>query len=116
MLNYLTDDGVIFFVVNGKSSDYGPLKLAFAKILGLNYRFTYDDLIGLLKDVRYREYTLPSTISFSSYEDLFDTLRLSFDTHPKGYEGNKKRIIEYLKKNVRGSKFTIDQKIVAVTK
>jgi SAM-dependent methyltransferase len=116
MLNHLNDDGVIFFVVNGKSSDYGPLKLAFAKILGLKYRFTYDDLIDSLKDVKYREYTVPSTISFSSYEDLFDTLRLSFDTHPKEYEDNKMNVVEYLKKNVRGSKFTIDQKIVAVTK
>ncbi len=115
MLNHLDKEGIIFFVVNGKSSDYGPLKLAFAKILGLEYKFTYEMLLDLLNGYHYREYTIPSTITFSSYEDLFDILKLSFDTHPQEYEENKMKVLTYLKNNVKGSTFTIDQKIIAVT-
>ena len=68
MFDSLTENGRIFFVVNGKSSDYGPLKYAFAKMIDSEYEFTYDNLISLLEGRKIREYTFPSVINFDSYE------------------------------------------------
>jgi len=86
MFSQLKEGGRIFFVVNGNESDYGPLKLAFSKLIGEDYNFTYDELKELLKEKKIREYTLPSTINFTSYEDLFEILRISFDAYPDEYE------------------------------
>ena len=116
MFNSLNKNGRIFFVVNGKSSDYGPLKLAFGKMINKKYEFTYDSLLKTLKGKKIKEYTLPSAMKFSSFEDLFKTLKLSFDSYPKQYEKSKKKIIEYLKENLKGKRFIIDQKIIEVSK
>ena len=116
MFKALTDNGRVIFVVNGKESDYGPLKFSFARMLGTTYTFTYDELIKLLKGKRVKEYTLPSAIHFQSYEGLYETLRLSFDSYPKEYEQLKDDVITYLKMNVRGNNFIIDQKIIEVEK
>jgi len=115
MLRSLNKKGRIFFVVNGKSSDYGPLKSAFGEMVGVKYRFTYDDLIKLLSRRKFREYTLPSVIKFDSCEKLFETLRLSFDSYPDEYERMKDMVIKYFKENLRGNKFIIDQKIIEVS-
>ena len=116
MFNLLNNEGRVIFVVNGKSADYGPLKLAFAESLGIKYVFTYDELLGLLKGRKFREYTFPSKVKFSSFEDLFETLRLSFDALPKEYQKIRDKIIEYLKNNIKGDSFVIDQKIIEVEK
>jgi len=116
MFDSLSNGGRIFFVVNGKSSDYGPLKLAFGKMVNAKYRFTYDELLKMLKNKKFKEYTLPSTMKFSSYEDLFKTLKLSFDSYPKEYEKSKNKIIDYFKENLKGKRFIIDQKIIEVVK
>jgi SAM-dependent methyltransferase len=116
MLNSLNPDGRIFFVVNGKSSDYGPLKFAFAKMINSKYEFTYDGLLKLLEGNKIREYTFPSVIKFNSYEELFEILRLSFDLYPKEYEKLKDKIVGYFRENLKGNQFIIDQKIIEVTK
>jgi len=116
IFSLLNPGGTVFFVVNGKTADYGPLKLAFSKLIGSKYIFTYDSLLKLLTGEKHREYTVPSTILFADYEDLFITLKLSFDTYPEEYESLKSRVIEYLKKQVKGNKFIIDQKIIEVMK
>jgi len=115
IFDYLKDDGAVYFVVNGKSADYGPLKLAFSKLVGEDYTFTYDELLKILNGRRIREYTIPSVISFKDYEDLFEILKISFDAYPEDYQRLKKEVINYLKDNVR-NKFTVDQKIIEVKK
>ena len=114
MLASLDKDGRIFFVVNGSAADYGPLKLAFYKMLDIKYQFTYDELKKLLQGKNFKEYTLPSVINFKNYDELHEILKLSFDTYPKEYVKLKPKIIEYFKKNVLGKKFVIDQKIFEV--
>lgn len=116
MFNHLNKGGRIFFVVNGKSADYGPLKLAFGKIIDSKYKFTYEELMELLKEKEFKEYTLSSAIKFDSHEDLFETLRLSFDSYPTEYEKSKDKMIRYLKENIKSNKFIIDQKIIEVLK
>lgn len=114
MFDVLADNGRVIFVVNGKESDYGPLKFAFASMLGATYKFTYDELMKLLRGRKTKEYTLPAVIDFNSYEDLYETLRLSFDSYPVEYQELKDKVIQYLKTNVRGGQFIIDQKIIEV--
>ena len=116
MLNSLNSGGRVFIIVNGKSSDYGPLKFAFAKMVNSEYEFTYDNLLKILEGKKIREYTFPSVINFNSYEELFEILRLSFDLYPKEYEKLKDKIISYFKENIKGNQFIIDQKIIEVTK
>jgi len=116
MFSCLKKDGRIFFVVNGKESDYGPLKSAFSEMVKEKYKFTYDELMTLLKNKKIREYTLPSSVYFSTYEDLFETLRISFDNYPNEYQRLKDKIISYFKENIKGNKFVIDQKIIEVSK
>ncbi len=116
MLKSLNPNGRIFIMVNGKSSDYGPLKFAFAKMIDSEYEFTYDNLLKLLEGKKIREYTFPSVINFNSYEELFEILRLTFDLYPEEYEKLKYKIIGYFKKNLKGNQFIIDQKIIEVTK
>lgn len=116
MFSSLNDGGRVFFVVNGKESDYGPLKLAFAEMLGKKYIFTYENLLSHLKGRKVKEYTAQSSLNFSSSEELYEILKLSFDLYPKEYEQNREKIIEYLRENVKGDKFFIDQKIIEVDK
>jgi len=116
MFDSLNNGGRVIFVVNGKESDYGPLKLFFSELVGEKYKFTYDELLKILKGREIREYTLSSEIRFSSFEELFDTLRLSFDNYPDKYEKFRAEIIEYFKKNIRGKKFILDQKIIEIQK
>src|SRR3989344_7466887 len=49
MFSHLKKDGMLIFVVNGKEGDYGPTKEFFAKKLGKDYEFTYDQTLGLLR-------------------------------------------------------------------
>ena len=79
------------------------------------YKFTYDNLLESLKGKKIREYTLPSIIKFDSYGEIFEILRLTFDMYPKEYEKSKDKIINYLRENIKGNKFIIDQKIIEVT-
>lgn len=116
MFRALSPGGTMTFVVNGAAADYGPLKLYFAEQIGSPYHFTYDELRRHLTGRDIKEYTVPSTIRFSSPEELFETLRLSFDNYPTEYEGLKSQLLEYFSKNVPGGTFTIDQKIIQVTK
>lgn len=112
----LKENGRAYFVVNGKESDYGPIKDAFATFIKQPYHFTYDILKSELKNYQVKEYTAQASVSFNSYEDLYETLRLSFDLYPKEYEDNKQKVIDWLRANVKGDKFFIDQKIIEVSK
>lgn len=116
IVDSLKENGRAYFVVNGKESDYGPIKDAFATFIKKPYHFTYDILKSELKNYQVKEYTAQASVSFNSYEDLYETLRLSFDLYPKEYEENKQKVIGWLKANVRGDKFFIDQKIIEVSK
>ncbi len=116
ILEHLNPDGFAFIVVNGKSGDYGPLKLAFSKLVAADYKFTYDESMDLLKGKRIREYTVPSTIKFKNFEDLYQTLKISFDEWPSEYKRLKGEIIDYLKENIKSNKFVIDQKIIEIEK
>jgi len=116
MFDVLNDDGRIFFVANGKEADYGPIKLAFADALGEPYTFTYDELQGILEGKSLREYTVPSEIRFTSHEDLFATLRLVFDNYPAEYERLKSSMTDYMRRNLHGNKFRIEQKIIEAEK
>ena len=110
----LNKGGRVYFVVNGKEADYGPLKRAFSEIICKKYLFTYDELMALIKSKKFREYTVPSSIHFKSYEDLFETLRISFDHYPKEYQVAKSQMIEYFRGAVGGRAFNVDQKIIEV--
>jgi SAM-dependent methyltransferase len=110
----LNEGGRAYFVVNGKESDYGPVKDAFAAIINKPYTFTYDRLKQCLSEYKIREYTTQASLSFESPEDLYEAMRLSFDLYPKEYEANKEAVVDWLSNNVRGDKFFIDQKIIEV--
>ena len=112
----LSEGGRAYFVVNGKESDYGPIKDAFANIINEPYTFTYDRLKICLADFKTREYTTQASLSFKSPEDLYEAMRLSFDLYPKEYEENKEKVVEWLSKNIVGDTFFIDQKIIEVIK
>lgn len=116
IVDLLKIGGHAYFVVNGKESDYGPIKNAFAEFIDKPYTFTYDILKAELKGSKVREYTTQASLSFSSYEDLYSALKLSFDLYPTEYEANKEKMVDWLKSNVRGDKFFIDQKIIEVIK
>lgn len=112
----LSDGGRAFFVVNGKEADYGPLRLAFSKMINSPYTFTYDILLEALQGKEIKEHVLSSEIQFSSFEELFNTLRLSFDNCPAGYQKFKANIINYLRQNITNNEFIIEQKIIEVKK
>ena len=116
MFDTLNDNGRVFFVVNGKQADYGPIKLAFADALGKSYSFTYDEVRGLLTGKKLREYTIPSELRFDSHEDLFETLRIVFDNYPEEYERHRSSMLDYIRRNIRGGKFRIEQKIIEAEK
>lgn len=116
IIDLLKDGGRVYFVVNGKESDYGPIKYAFADFIEKPYTFTYDILRNELDGFRVREYTTQASLSFNSHDDLYEALRLSFDLFPKEYEENKERVVSWLRDNVKGDKFFIDQKIIEVIK
>ena len=97
IIDTLNPGGIALFVVNGKTADYGPVKLAFAALVKTDYHFTYDILLDLVKNHEFREYTISSTIYYKDYEDLFETLKLSFDTYPEEYQQLKSDVIDYLK-------------------
>jgi len=112
----LSKGGSLYIVVNGAESDYGPLKFAFSEMIGKKYYFTYDEIKECIKNRSFKEYTLPSVIKFDNYEELFETLRLSFDAYPTEYENLKDQVINYFKKSIKGNNFIIDQKIFEITK
>lgn len=116
MFGAVNEGGRVIFVVNGRESDYSSLKSFFSKLINEPYKFTYDELLEILIGRDIKEYTLPSEIRFSSFDELFDTLRLSFDNYPKEYQKLKPQIMEYFEKNIRGEKFIIDQKIIEIQK
>ena len=116
MLSILKEGGRIYFVVNGPDSDYGPLKNAFASMINKPYTFTYNILKNSLQTYKTREYTTQASLHFSDHGDLYNALRLSFDLFPVEYTAQKEKVIEWLKLNIQGEKFFIDQKIFEVTK
>lgn len=116
MIESLTPNGRLFIVVNGKDGDYGPLKEAFSDMVGLPYRFTYDEVKDILKDAEYREHVVPSTVAFNSVDDLFETMRLSFDQYPEEYEAFKPQIIDYFRGSLKEHCLTINQRIFEVQK
>ncbi len=114
ILNHLTPNGIAIIVVNGKDADYGPLKQAFSRIIQHPYSFTYDELVSILGNRPYQEHSYSSTIAFSTPEDLFETLRLSFDQYPEEYEENKTAMLTYFANALPQNIFTINQKIFVV--
>jgi methylase of polypeptide subunit release factors len=115
IVDSLKENGRAYFVVNGKESDYGPIKDVFAIFINEPYAFTYDILKAALRSYQVKEYTTQASLSFNSYEDLYETLRLSFDLYPTEYEQQRQKVIDWLKQNVKGEKFFIDQKIIKVS-
>lgn len=116
MISLLKDDGRIYFIVNGKESNYGPIKNAFAKLINKPCVFTYDILKSELRNYKIKEYSIQSSLSFNSYEELYESMRLSFDLYPNEYEYQKNNVIKWLTENIKENKFLIDQKIIEVTK
>lgn len=114
IFDHLAPSGIAIIVVNGKDADYGPLKQAFSRIIKHPYSFTYDELVTILGDRPYREHSSSSTIAFSTADDLFETLRLSFDQYPEEYEANKSAMIDYFQRALPQNSFTINQKIFVV--
>jgi len=115
MIDSLTPDGRLFIVVNGKDGDYGPLKNAFSEMVQYPYTFTYDILVEILHGRESQEYSFPTTIPFASGEELFETLRLSFDQYPEEYESLKDQLAQYFDEHVCNSVFTINQKVFVVS-
>jgi SAM-dependent methyltransferase len=116
MISLLNTHGRLYFVVNGKLSDYGLIKNAFSGFIKKPYVFTYDILKKELESYNVKEYTLKSSLNFSSHNDLYDTLKLSFDLYPIEYKEQKTNIIKWIKDNIKGNSFFIDQIIFEVTK
>ena len=116
MIDSLTEKGILIIVVNGDGLDYGPLKKKFSDLIKEKYVFTYHKIKDLINNESYVEYTAPSTILFEDSEDLFNTLKLSFDAYPEEYLKLKKEIIEYFDKNIQGNEFQINQKIIVINK
>ena len=112
----LNEGGRAIFVVNGKKADYGPLKLAFSKMISSPYTFTYDVLLEVLQNKEIKEYTLLSEIRFSSFDELFDALHLLFDNYPVEYQKFKTDIINYLQQHITNNKFIVEQKIIEAKK
>lgn len=116
MFDLLNEGGKIYFVVNGRESDYGAVKNAFSRFIGKPYVFTYDILKKELEEYKIQEYTTQASLHFSSIEDLYNTLKLSFDLYPNEYKEQKENMVHWLTENIQGDKFFIDQKIFEVTK
>lgn len=114
ILDSLVPGGRAFIVVNGKDGDYGPLKQAFSQMSNHLYKFTYDELKEILTGKEYQEHTAPTSVNFASSEDLFETLRLSFDQYPEEYEALKPQMLAYFDRELQGKDLVINQKIFEV--
>ncbi len=57
IMNHLTNEGRVYFVVNGTGKDYGLVKAAFADITHRPYTFTYNTLLSELKGYTVEEPT-----------------------------------------------------------
>jgi len=111
----LTPNGIALFVVNGKDSDYGPLKTKFSELVSDKYVFTYDELKNILDSRDFEEHSIPSKIKFDKTSDLFDTLKLSFDQYPEEYTALKGKMFNYFQNHFSNKKYlTINQKIFVV--
>lgn len=115
MFKHLTEKGRIIFVVNGKDSDYGNLKRAFAKIIKDRYDFTYDDIKKYLQGKHITEKTIASSVSFNSIDELYSTLQICFDNYPDEYCRYREKIIKSLKDIVKNNRFVVNQKILVVS-
>ncbi|MBU0535618.1 MAG: class I SAM-dependent methyltransferase [Nanoarchaeota archaeon] len=124
VIDSLNDKGRAFFVVNGANNNYGALKSAFEVLRNHNqpteklpkYTFTYHRLMEALNGRKFKEHVVPTAVSFSSPVDLFETLKISFDNYPGTYDLMKGTMVAYIKDNLRGDRFYIDQKIIEVSK
>jgi SAM-dependent methyltransferase len=119
-INLLKKDGSAYFVVNGKDADYGLVKNAFSEFIDIPYSFTYDRLKEALykhqKEYQITEHSVPSHVFFKSHAELYELLKLFFDVFPEEFQKNKERIISWLKKNIKGNKFKMNQKIFELRK
>lgn len=116
MFDALQQDGRIFFVVNGTEADYGPAKRAFTQTLGKIHPFTYHELKAYLAGKSTREYTAPSKVDFDTPEQLYETLRILFNDYPEEYKQQRTAMIAYLRTQIKGTHFRIDQKIIEAEK
>ncbi len=115
IMNHLTNEGRVYFVVNGTGKDYGLVKAAFADITHRPYTFTYNTLLSELKGYTVEEHTVQANLSFTTHEDLYEALRLSFDLFPAEYEQHKQEVVQWLIEHISGNIFRIDQKILVVS-
>jgi len=113
-IRLLKQNGKAIFVVNGTENNYGKLKKAFAEIADITFTFTYDLLLKKLRNFLYEEYTLETHIDFDSSEELYKQAKLFFSLFPEEYLQNREKIINWLKENVKGQRFYMDQKIITV--
>jgi SAM-dependent methyltransferase len=115
-LAMLEENGCVYFVVNGKDGNYGPLKHAFTEITNTPLVFTYDLLKNLLVNkFDFEEHSLPTKVFFDSYEKLYESMKLFFDLFPTEFENYKSEIISWLRKNIKKSEFRMNQKIFIIS-
>ncbi len=115
MFDSLNPEGIVVFVVNGKDADYGVLKLKFSELINEEYHFTYDVLREILEGKKIEEFSVPSTVGFKNAEDLFNTLKISFDMYPEEYLSLKKEMCSFFKDNFK-NKVIFNQKIIVCKK
>lgn len=114
-LGLLKEKGKLLLVVNGVDTDYARTKNAFAKIAGIEFVYTYDRLIEALRGQTYTEHSVETYINYESHEKLYEYLQLFFDLFPAEYLSHKESILKWLRSNIYGGKFYMNQKIIEVT-
>jgi SAM-dependent methyltransferase len=110
----LNEKGKLIFIVNEISGDYAHTKEAFAEIAGITFTYTYDLLKHVLQHRIYEEHTVETYITFDSHANLYEYLRLFFDLFPNEYSANREKITRWLKNNINGHKFYINQKVIVL--
>jgi len=118
IISHLKEGGKAFIVVNGTGSDYGSFKKMFSNVSGKEYASTYEEVKKVLQGlgVDFSEHSLHSELYFSSYEELFNLLKLFFESCPFEYEKAKKEILAFFKENLTNGKFEFEQKIFEIKK
>ena len=111
MVGALSKNGILIVVVNGRDGDYGATKKFFFEQIGIDYQFTYDVLTSWLQDKHVLEFSVPSAISFDSYESLYESLSLSFDQHQDHYRRMRNEMLAFFRNTLREHAFIINQKI-----
>ena len=116
-LNLLKKGGRAYFVVNnGCGGDYVKTKAMFSHLTGVPLTFTYELLKQALEGTPIKEYSVNTKISFTSHEDLYESMALFFDLYPEEFRANREPIIHWLQGNITNKEFTMVQQIIEISK